>query len=201
MLLLGVMVLATGLGCSRPQPAPGERQEPITTTPADPTEAEGETEEPMNEESHGWIGTWRLVFEPDAGWHVHHLQLVSNEDGRWVGKVFIDQGIGPEARMPNPDERTFALMFDGEEKGEVMTFEVKVGSFEPTRYAFALRLCEAGREGCGAAPPGQPRWITGKVTVHGPRTKDELAVRGTAISEDDAPIGLDELPVEPSTAR
>ena len=81
------------------------------------------------------IGTWDLRLDPDQGWHRHALEISAVDGARVDGRVVIDRGIGPQARVPSPDEITHTVSFEGRWSEPTLRFEVSVGTLHPIIYA------------------------------------------------------------------
>lgn len=87
----------------------------------------------------GPVGRYELQFSGQPGWQRHEL-VVEAEDARQVrGRLVLDRGIGPQDRMPNPDERIHRVPFQGRRDGDgTVRFEVRFGEVLPVRQSYEL---------------------------------------------------------------
>lgn len=84
------------------------------------------------------LGFYEMRFEPGDAWHSHSLEIETVEPAL-RGRVVIDRGIGPQGRMPNPDEEAHLLGFEATSSGEGLEFTVECGALHPLRYSFKLQ--------------------------------------------------------------
>ncbi len=107
-------------------------------------------------------GYYTLRFDPGEAYHAHDLEI--DEAGDTVrGRVTIDRGIGPQGRMPGPDDDAHLLAFETAPQADgSLDFEVSCGIFKPVSYRFSLRLDDGGNlTGSVALTPGGTKQVTG----------------------------------------
>ena len=110
-----------------------------------------------------YVGSYQLEIGGSSGWHKHVLALERFGDPM-VGSVTLDQGLGPQARTPQPHERAFVKRFKAAYEGESFEFSVTTGAAYQTRYEFELFPLAEGR-------------LVGTVTIY---TKDYTRRAGVA---------------------
>ncbi len=98
-------------------------------------------EEPMASED--LLGFYEMRFEPGEAWHSHSLEI-ETVTPKLRGRVVIDRGIGPQGRMPNPDEEAHLLGFEATPSGDGFAFSVECGTLQPLEYSFKLQRAADG---------------------------------------------------------
>lgn len=144
-------VACSALACSA-NPQPAQEEPPVETSPPPP-------------EAPSPVGFFPLHFESDPGWHRHWLHVESVEFGAVRGRIVIDRGIGPEARLPRPDEAAHLVAFSAPWSGDgALAFEVETGVLDVVSYSFRLRLDLKARtiEGTVRRGPHPEETVTGR---------------------------------------
>jgi hypothetical protein len=114
-------------------------------------------------------GDYDLSLSADHGHERHSLTLRSTAGGKVSGVVRIDRGLGPEARVPSPDEKLHSIEFTGTwpDPRDAITFAVAAGSMRALRYEFRLYPIRTATIALAGVVTVRPAGMEGPVGVTG----------------------------------